>query len=79
VEGTQVQDKKYATGRVQADGTNPMTWVEDDEPAFATLASMYEKRTGNPARPHGSKYGMGQGFFFPTELYDSYMRLRVVS
>ena len=26
-----MQNKKYATGRVQAGGPRPMTWVEDDE------------------------------------------------
>ena len=42
-----------------------MTWVEDDEPAWDTLKSMYEVGTSKECHPHGSKYAMGQGFFLP--------------
>jgi hypothetical protein len=77
----QKENKKMAIeknqGREQYKGERPVTWVEAREPMFRELSLMYKSATDNEARPHGSKYGNGVGFFFPTEMVDRYQRTRM--
>ena len=64
-----------ASDRPSFEGEAPMTWVADDEAIFATLAAMYERERQCPAKAHASKYADGQGFFFPTGMFDRVAQL----
>jgi hypothetical protein len=85
-----VQKQKWAAEKSKTEpreafgGDHPMTWVEEEEPMFWDLMDMYErerkkKPEDKPARPHGSRHATGIGYFFPTELFDRYMRMRLPS